>query len=278
MPESAKFGEPVRLHVYDVGQLERVGPKGVRALNKCLRPLGAGAFHCGVEVFGQEWSFKSEPHGTGVESCGPKRCVAHSYSESLDMGRTPLSKAEVMDVVFTLMKEWPGSSYDSLRRNCCHFSDELCVRLGVGHIPPWITHLASAASALLDAGRMLEDAFSRVRNPFFCCVRQAAHPGFEHGIVCDEPEAPIGFRRTPSPPGAAPPHDGRYRHATVKDMQHFEGSGDRDNPSHEDFAHEEVFFAGCGAGWAQEFSSQQEPLFMACGGQWPSFSRSPCPN
>mmetsp|Transcript_85308 Transcript_85308/g.275317 ORF Transcript_85308/g.275317 Transcript_85308/m.275317 type:complete len:83 (-) Transcript_85308:363-611(-) len=36
---------PVTLHVYDIGS-----GGGGSALNRLLKPLGLGAFHCGVEV------------------------------------------------------------------------------------------------------------------------------------------------------------------------------------------------------------------------------------
>jgi hypothetical protein len=38
--------------------------------------------------------------------------------------------------------KWPGDSYDFLRRNCCHFCDELCSQLAPGNskgaIPGWL--------------------------------------------------------------------------------------------------------------------------------------------
>mmetsp|Transcript_98499 Transcript_98499/g.195380 ORF Transcript_98499/g.195380 Transcript_98499/m.195380 type:complete len:280 (-) Transcript_98499:339-1178(-) len=146
----------VLLHVYDVGRLEQLGPQEVKTLNKFLRPLGSGAFHCGVEVYGREWSFKAEHSGTGVCSCRPRSCESHSFSDTLFMGTTSLSKIEVKALVKVLEVEWPGRSYDSLRRNCCHFCDRLSVCLGTGPLPAWITHLASAGAAILDTGEFLE--------------------------------------------------------------------------------------------------------------------------
>lgn len=149
-------GSKVLLHVYDVGRLEQLGPQEVKTLNKVLRPLGSGAFHCGIEVYGREWSFKAEHAGTGVCSCRPRSCESHSFSDSLLMGTTSLSKTEVKALIKVLEVEWPGRSYDSLRRNCCHFCNRFSVCLGTGPIPAWITHLASAGAAILDTGEFLE--------------------------------------------------------------------------------------------------------------------------
>merc|ERR1719401_1782300 len=46
------------------------------------------------------------------------------------------------------MVQWRGEDYDLLRHNCCHFADALCVALGVGHIPFWVTNLAGAGASL----------------------------------------------------------------------------------------------------------------------------------
>merc|ERR1712194_720802 len=41
-----------------------------------------------------------------------------------------------------MLEEYPGHDYDLLRRNCTHFADDFCQRLGVGGIPGWIHRLA----------------------------------------------------------------------------------------------------------------------------------------
>merc|ERR1712232_579380 len=66
------------------------------------------------------------------------------------MGDTKLSVAEVDTLITKLSGEWPGDSYDLLRRNCCTFSDELCQQLGVGAIPRWVQNLAGAGATLHD--------------------------------------------------------------------------------------------------------------------------------
>merc|ERR1712217_563458 len=91
---SSRFGKlqdgnfeptPVILHIYDLGTSAKIA-----ALNKLLRPIGTGAFHCGVEVHTTEWTYGggSYEKGTGVYGCMPRTCKGHTYCESVFMGRT----------------------------------------------------------------------------------------------------------------------------------------------------------------------------------------------
>jgi len=139
----------VMLHVYDIGT-----GGGGRAINQLLRPLGTGIFHCGVEVYGQEWSYSDTTTGAGdgVFCSKPRMCTGHSYSESVTMGRTMTSESEVLQLVGMLKKDWPVSAYDLLAHNCCHFSNEFCQRLGVGSIPAWVVNLAGAGACVAAAG------------------------------------------------------------------------------------------------------------------------------
>jgi len=134
-PTSSK----VTLHVYDF--LEQ-------GLNGMLRQVGTGGFHCGVEVYGKEWSFRRTLLGTGIYWIPPKSCTAHKYRESVSMGKVNMSEDKFLQLVHRLKKEWPGSGYDILRRNCCVFSNELCQKLGVGPVPDWITNLAGVGADL----------------------------------------------------------------------------------------------------------------------------------
>jgi len=141
---------PIMLHVYDVGQ-----NNGLSVLNKFLKPLGSGAFHCGVEIMGAEWSYTdiAEPakrRGTGVFQCRPQNCPGHVYSESVSMGKAFTSEEELYKLIALLAYEWPVLSYDTFTHNCCHFVNEFCQRIGVGAIPPWITHLAGVGASAED--------------------------------------------------------------------------------------------------------------------------------
>merc|ERR1712060_195679 len=90
--ETVSITAPVTLHVYDVGL--NTGS----VVNRFLKPLGTGAFHCGVEVHGWEWSYSdiADPRyqaGTGIFPCRPRHCEGHKYCESVHLGRTSTSEA-----------------------------------------------------------------------------------------------------------------------------------------------------------------------------------------
>lgn len=153
----APISTPVTLHIYDMGH----DPE-VQAMNRVLKVLGTGAFHCGVEVYGREWSFQGrvdeDEDGTGgVFWCRPRRCEGHTYHESLYMGVSQLSEDEVFKVIGAFKAAWLGKHYDLLKRNCCHFVDALCRALGLGGLPEYLMSLAGTGAALADTGDYLEE-------------------------------------------------------------------------------------------------------------------------
>jgi len=138
----------VTLHVYDAGMSELV-----RGMNHILRPFGSGAFHCGVEVHGLEWSFSDtsayqDADVSGIFFVKPRCAEGHRYVESICLGYTGLSSRDVLGVIDRLDLAWPGESYDVLERNCCHFCSEMCRELGVEELPEWLTCLAARGAAL----------------------------------------------------------------------------------------------------------------------------------
>jgi len=142
---------PVTLNVYNVGTSSLP-----MMINSVLKPLGTGAFHCGVELMGSEWSFTdiSGPRKaelSGVFPCAPKTCPGHTFTDTVPMGNAYLSEADLHNLVLVLEQEWPAVVYDTLHNNCCHFANEFCQRLGVGSIPPWVMHLAGAGVSVSDA-------------------------------------------------------------------------------------------------------------------------------
>jgi len=151
---SQRVPVPVTLHIYDLGTSD-----GTKAVNSLLRKIGTGAFHCGVEIYGCEWSYSDVAHepgekveGTGIFCVEPRACDGHSYSESISMGTTAVSESEVLTLLAMLKMNWAISEYSTLTKNCCHFCDEFCVRLGVGSIPTWVVSLAGAGAAIVNAG------------------------------------------------------------------------------------------------------------------------------
>lgn len=59
----------------------------------------------------------------------------YTYRESIVLGTTNFSIFKVNQILRELSREWLGSSYDLLSKNCNHFCDEFCERLGVPKLP-----------------------------------------------------------------------------------------------------------------------------------------------
>lgn len=144
LPEREDDWETVRLNMYDIGTLG-----GGACLNSLLRSLGTGVFHCGVEVYDQEWSYSDtfSGQGSGVFPCRPRECKGHTFRESVLMGHTALSRVIVLQIIDSSKQAWMSSDYHVLQHNCCHYSDELCRRLGVGSIPKRILSMSEMGAA-----------------------------------------------------------------------------------------------------------------------------------
>jgi len=59
----------------------------------------------------------------------------YTFRESIVLGKTNFSIFKVNQILRELSREWPGSSYDLLAKNCNHFCDEFCERLDVPKLP-----------------------------------------------------------------------------------------------------------------------------------------------
>lgn len=154
----------VFLHVYDVTSSgSSTTNTAVVQINKLLRGgIGVGGiFHSAVEVYDyEEWSFGYCESGSGVFSSSRKENPMYCYRESLYLGRTSLSRLKVTQILCELGREWAGSSYDVLSRNCNHFCDVFCERLGVQKLPAWVNRFAHAGDVAVEAA---ETTIKRLR-------------------------------------------------------------------------------------------------------------------
>eukprot|EP00971_Amphidinium_carterae_P224850 4460616-Amphidinium_carterae.2 len=133
----------VLLHVYDVSQKAAIQRLNGILANKFMPVKLGGVFHAGVEVDGVEWSFGYTAEGTGVSSTErPKNHPHHHFRQTVSLPSTTLSRREINRVISDLMDEYQGRDYSVLRKNCCHFADDLCQRLGAGRMPGWVYRLA----------------------------------------------------------------------------------------------------------------------------------------
>lgn len=89
-----------------------------------------------LQVYGdEEWSFGFCEQGPGVFSCPSQRNPMYTYRECIVLGKTNCSILKVKQILRELSREWPGNSYDLLAKNCNHFCDEFCEKLGVQKLP-----------------------------------------------------------------------------------------------------------------------------------------------
>eukprot|EP00929_Paragymnodinium_shiwhaense_P043537 TRINITY_DN22387_c0_g1_i1.p1 TRINITY_DN22387_c0_g1~~TRINITY_DN22387_c0_g1_i1.p1 ORF type:complete len:432 (+),score=77.67 TRINITY_DN22387_c0_g1_i1:134-1297(+) len=157
--EKDDSGIEVRLHIYDVSQEEAI-QKINRVFAHEYSPLKfGGVFHAGVEVMGLEWAYGCSEWETlpGVSCNEPRQHPMHNYRETIILRPSHLSEEDVSRTVSQLMEEYPGNDYDLLRRNCCHFADDFCQRLGVGAIPGWVHRFARIGAKLDTAMQTAQD-------------------------------------------------------------------------------------------------------------------------
>ncbi|KAG5247240.1 desumoylating isopeptidase [Salix suchowensis] len=144
----------VILHVYDVTNSGSEKTNNtILNINKIFKDaIGLGGiFHSAVQIHGDdEWSFGFCEQGTGVFSCPSTKNPMYTYREQIVLGKTSFSISKVNQILRELSREWPGNAYDLLAKNCNHFCDEFCVRLGVSKLPGWVNRFANAGDAAME--------------------------------------------------------------------------------------------------------------------------------
>ena len=166
----------IKLHVYDLvaddTQLDLWGchfPLGqvFNAFNSSLHSIGTGAYHVGLEINGIEYAYgANNTKGlTGIFTCMPKCSPGYQYRTTIDFGNRVVMKqlsktkrgfkvvVDGQEIVREMATEYLGTDYDLLRKNCCTFAHDVCIRLGIGkdEIPSWFHNLAAAGAITQDA-------------------------------------------------------------------------------------------------------------------------------
>lgn len=67
------------------------------------------------------------------------------FRESIPVGTTTLSAAEVEELLKSMSREYLGNRYHLLYRNCNHFCEDLCARLTGRKPPTWVRRAAALA-------------------------------------------------------------------------------------------------------------------------------------
>ncbi|TVU12310.1 hypothetical protein EJB05_45948, partial [Eragrostis curvula] len=127
---------PVFLNVYDV-----------TPANGYARWLGLGVYHSGVQgtspLHGVEYAYGAhDGASSGIFEVVPRRCPGYTFRESVLVGTTDLTRAEVRALMTELAADFPGDAYNLVSRNCNHFCDAACRRLVRARIPRWVNRLA----------------------------------------------------------------------------------------------------------------------------------------
>lgn len=92
-------------------------------------------------------------------------------------------------IIHSMAREYMGTDYDLLRRNCCTFARDVCTRLGVKEedIPKWFHNAAQAGA---DAEDIIANVENSVRNMLDCADggdlldMECYNHGFE--VIIDE--------------------------------------------------------------------------------------------
>jgi hypothetical protein len=137
LPSMTRQETPVYLNVYDLQE----------GINDRTHWAGVGAYHSGVEVLGEEWSFGHTPEDrSGVFSISPRSAEGCKFRQAILMGTTTAPHREIRAVLDRLTEKFWGPTYHIVARNCNHFSDEFCRELLGVPVPRWVNRLAFLGS------------------------------------------------------------------------------------------------------------------------------------
>lgn len=129
----------VRISVY------KLNVTGVGFLDSLGASL-AGAYHSGLVVAGQEWSFggHDEDGVSGVYDVEPETNPDFTFFKRHIIGQVKSSKQEIEKLIKRLQfsAEWQGTNYDLVEKNCNHFTSELCWQIMRKRPPDWINNTA----------------------------------------------------------------------------------------------------------------------------------------
>eukprot|EP01129_Flabellula_baltica_P014825 TRINITY_DN721_c0_g1_i2.p1 TRINITY_DN721_c0_g1~~TRINITY_DN721_c0_g1_i2.p1 ORF type:complete len:319 (-),score=77.66 TRINITY_DN721_c0_g1_i2:47-1003(-) len=132
---NTKLQEPVFLHIYDL--------PGLGNVNNYSMTLGMGAFHTGIEVFGNEWSF-ADP--IGIFSCDPKDSPIGQYRATIELGETHFKSHDaVLQYLERIKEDWDSGTYHLISKNCNHFCNTLSLELVQKKLPKSVMRLGKFA-------------------------------------------------------------------------------------------------------------------------------------
>ncbi|KAM7268187.1 hypothetical protein ACFE04_010353 [Oxalis oulophora] len=182
----------VILHIYDVTNSGSEKTNNtIMQINKIFKDgIGLGGiFHSAVQIYGpDEWSFGFCELGTGVFSCPYAKNPMYTYREAIILGKTDCSVFKVNQILRELSREWPGHSYDLLAKNCNHFCDEFCDKLGVPKLPGWVNRFANAGDTAMEVAGNTAFRFRQAKTEIVSASKVAYR--FLAGVTSNNGPAP----------------------------------------------------------------------------------------
>ena len=127
---------PVILNVYEPS----VGSRGLP---------GFSILHSGIEVFDTEYTFAgNESSMTGVVTQRPRDSPqGWTFKQSEKLGSVALTKQEAKQLIGSLAGSFPGNSYHLTAKNCNHFTEAVCKKMGLS-FPSWINRAAKVGNVM----------------------------------------------------------------------------------------------------------------------------------
>lgn len=162
-----------------------------------------------TQINGIEYAFGANDRvgATGIFTCMPKHSPGYQYRTTIDFGERTLvrkilgsrrgddiqyagTKERYVDgreVLREMASEYLGLDYDLLRRNCCTFAHDACLRLGVRdeEIPTWFRNLCVAGALTQDAANSTLEPLNRVFSACDAFEEYVRGSGFE--VITDGP-------------------------------------------------------------------------------------------
>ncbi|KAM0271908.1 hypothetical protein ACHAQH_008910 [Verticillium albo-atrum] len=120
-------------------------------LSTVLWSVGASLLHSGVVINGREYAYGGHDRRgmTGVYWTSPKtEPPGGTFKCELLHGFTFMTEQEIEKILDEVSKEFQGTSYNLLTKNCNHFTSELCLKLTGQSGPGWLNRAASIGVAL----------------------------------------------------------------------------------------------------------------------------------
>ena len=116
-------------------------------------PAG-GVFHAAIEVEnlsrGLEWSYGYASEGSGVFAIKAMQHPDHVFRETVVLGRTALSREQLLRRLRQMQADWAGEAYHLVRCNCISYCSSLSTELGVRPLPEWVDRFPRIGAGGLD--------------------------------------------------------------------------------------------------------------------------------